>query len=213
VQSVVKKTSAPDATPTFALVPEAGIPVRGYKFSGGRVIATERGGTQIGRMKKLELDDAVYAALEQLAAARKLTPAGLVASLVDPGQPALAGDHLIFFFASADFTRLGDPIDRYLALLAWCARHYAVDFADFISHQESGRRYLAWHRDEINEARARNLARQIDGTQFWAVMTIDDATRRRFVDRLLEFIGCHDETVTLADRALGFGGEARLRSA
>ncbi len=158
-------------------------------------------------MKKLELADDVYAALEQLAAARKITPAALVAALVDPARPtALAGDHLLFFLASAEFTRLGDPIDRYLELLAWCARNYAVDFADFISHQESGRHYLAWSRAEINEARARNHARQIDGTQFWAVMTIDDATRRRFVARLLEFIGCHDETVALADRALGFGG-------
>ncbi|MEJ1972409.1 MAG: hypothetical protein WDM96_08115 [Lacunisphaera sp.] len=94
-----------------------------------------------------------------------------------------------FFLARAEFSRLGDPIDRYLALLAWCARNYAVDFADFIAHQESGRHYLAWNRDEINEARARNLARPIDGTQFWAVMTIDDATRLRFVTRLLEFIG------------------------
>ena len=163
-------------------------------------------------MKKLELEDEVYAALAQLAAARQLTPAALVAALVDPASPALGGDHLLFFLASAEFTRLGDPIDRYLALLAWCARQYAADFADFISHQDSGRHYLAWHREEINEARARNLARQIDGTQFWAVMTIDEGTRRRFVARLLEFIGCHDETMALADRALGFGaaGAGRL---
>jgi len=156
-------------------------------------------------MKKLELDDEVYAALEQLAAARQLTPAELVAGLVDPAPPGQAGDHLRFFLGSAEFTRLGDPIDRYLALLAWCARSYAVDFADFIAHQESRRHYLAWGREETNEARARNLARQIDGTQFWAVMTIADDTRRQFVARLLEFIGCHDETVALADRALGFG--------
>jgi negative regulator of replication initiation len=155
-------------------------------------------------MKKLELSDEVFATLERLAAAKKLSPAELVAALVEAKRPALIGDHLLFFLASDEFMRIGDPIDRYLALLAWCARTYATDFADFISHQESGRHYLAWNRDEINEARARNHARQIDGTQFWAVMTIDDATRRRFVCRMLEFIGCHDETVTLACQALGF---------
>jgi len=154
-------------------------------------------------MKQLELSDEAYAALQRLAAAKNLSPADLIATLVDPARPPLAGDHLLFYLASADFTRLADPIDRYLALLAWCARHYAGDFADFISHQESGRRYLAWNRDEINEARSRNHARQIDGTQFWAVMTIDDATRSRFVCRLLEFIGCHDETVAHACQALG----------
>jgi len=160
-------------------------------------------------MKKLELSDEVYAALERLARARQVSPADLVAALVDPPQPALAGDHLLFFLAREEFTRLADPTDRYLALLAWAARNYAADFADFISHQESGRRYLAWNRDEINEARGRNHARQIDGTQYWAVMTIDDEARLRFVARLLEFLGCHDETVVLAGRALGFSATSR----
>ena len=37
-------------------------------------------------------------------------------------------------------------------------------------------------------------------------MTIDEATKRRFVCRMLEFIGCHDETVVQACRALGLAG-------
>jgi len=164
-------------------------------------------------MKKLELSDEVYAALERLAAARQLSPAGLVSALVNPAQPVLAADHLLFFLAREEFTRLADPVERYLALLAWAARNYAADFADFISHQDSGRRYLAWNRDDINEARARNHARQIDGTQYWAVMTIDDASRLRFVSRLLEFIGCHDETIVLARHALGFGAAGGRQSA
>ena len=163
-------------------------------------------------MPKLELSDDAYAALVRLAAAKNLSPAELIATLVDGERPALAGDLLLFHLTSPEFTRLDDPIDRYLALLAWCARNYACDFADFIAHQESGRYYLAWNRDEINEARARNHARQIDGTQFWAVMTIDDATKRRFVRRMLEFIGCHDETVSLACRAIGWGEPAGRRS-
>jgi negative regulator of replication initiation len=124
------------------------------------------------------------------------------------GWPQLAGDRLLVHLAGAEFAALADPTERYLALLAWCARIDATDFADFIAHQESGRRYLAWSRAEINEARARNQARPIAGTPFWAVMTIDDATRRRFVCRLLEYIGCHDATVTAACRALGFAAPA-----
>jgi len=158
-------------------------------------------------MKKVEISDEAYAALERLAAAKNLSPADLLAALVDPARPPLAGDTLLFYLAGAEFTRLADPIDRYLDLLAWCAKNYATDFADFISHQESGRRYLALSREEVNETRNHNRARQIDGTQFWAVMTIDDATRGRFVRRLLEFIGCHDETVAHACRALGLGSE------
>jgi negative regulator of replication initiation len=162
-------------------------------------------------MKQLQLPDETYAALERLAAAKKLTLPELIAALVDARRPALAGDRLLFFLLSGEFTQLGDAIDRYLALLAWCARNYATDFADFISHQESGLHYLAWNRDEINGARARNHARQIDGTQYWAVMTLDDGTRRRFVCRMLEFIGCHDETVTAACRALNLPAPSGFR--
>ena len=154
-------------------------------------------------MKRLELSDEAYARLQRLADAKNLTPAELVATLVEPARPPLAGDALLFHLASEEFTRRTDPVDRYLDLLAWCARHYATDFADFIAHQASVRRYLSLNRDEFNEARALNRARQIDGTQFWAVMAIDDATRGRFVRRLLEFIGCHDETVAHACHALG----------
>lgn len=157
-------------------------------------------------MKKIELSDEAYAALQRLAAGKNLSPAEIVEAMVGAGRPPLAGDNLLFFLTSAEFTAQTDPTERYLALLAWCARNYAGDFADFISHQESCLRYLTFNRDEINEVRARNHARQIDGTQFWAVMTIDEATKRRFVCRMLEFIGCHDETVVQACRALGLAG-------
>ena len=156
-------------------------------------------------MKKIELSEEVYETLQQLAAAKNLSPSEVIAAMLSAGRPPLPGDNLLFFLTSAEFTGLPDTVERYLALLAWCARNYAGDFADFISHQESGLRYLALNRDEINELRAHNHARQIDGTQYWAVMTIDDTQKRRFISRMLEFIGCHDETVAPASRALGLG--------
>ena len=41
-------------------------------------------------------------------------------------------------------------------------------------------------------------ARQIDGTQFWAIMNIDTATKRRFLARVLDFIGYRDAVIELA---------------
>jgi hypothetical protein len=154
-------------------------------------------------MKKLELSDEAYEALQRLAAAKNLSPAEVIDTMLGASRPPLAGDNLLFFLTGAEFTAHTDQTERYLTLLTWCATNYASDFADFISHQESGLRYLMCSREEINETRAHNHARQLDGTQFWAVMTIDEVTKRRFVCRMLEFIGCHDETVTQACRALG----------
>ncbi|MBI2496593.1 MAG: hypothetical protein HYV75_01220 [Opitutae bacterium] len=156
-------------------------------------------------MKKVELSDEAFITLERLAAAKNLSPAGLITALIGADRPPLAGDNLLFFLTRTEFTALADPAARYLALLSWIARNYACDFAAFITHQENGRRYLMLSRDEVNEVRSHNHAVQLDGTQYWAVMTIDDATKRRFVCRLLEFIGCHDETVAQACRALALG--------
>ena len=162
-------------------------------------------------MNKPVENDETHAALQRLAVAKNLSPAEVIAAMVKDGRPPLGGDHLLFHLTGADFPATAGPLERYLALLAWCATNYAADFADFISHQESGLRYLMFNRDEINEVRAHNHARQIDGTQFWAVMTIDDVTRRRFVCRLLEFIGCHDETVVQACRSLGLAEASGFR--
>ena len=160
-------------------------------------------------MKNVELSDEAYAALQRLAAAKNVSATEVLTAMLGADRQPLAGDNLLFHLVSAEFTALSDPIERYLALLAWVAKNYSCDFADFIEHQESGLRYLMLNRDEIHEVRERNHARQIDGTQFWAVLTIDDATRRRFVCRLLEFIGCHDETVTQAIRALNLADAGR----
>ncbi len=164
-------------------------------------------------MKTVELRDETFAALERLAAANSLTLDQLLTAMLREGHPLLDGDNLVLFLASAEFRALVDPTERYLALLAWCATNHASDFADFISHQESGHRYLMLSSEEVHEVRAHNHARQIDGTQYWAVMTIDPMSKRRFVRRLLEFIGSRDETVTEACRDLGLAASdsERLR--
>jgi negative regulator of replication initiation len=154
-------------------------------------------------MKTLELSDETHAALQGLAARRNLTVDQLLASLLQEARSPLDAGDLRSFLAGPFFLSLADSTERYLALLAWCATNHAADFADFISHQESGHRYLMLSREEVQEIRAHNHSRQIDGTQYWAVMTIDPKSKRRFVRRLLEFIGCPDEAVTEACRALG----------
>lgn len=159
-------------------------------------------------MKTIELSDETWAALHHLAKSRKLNLEELISTLVRESHAALGDDNLRVFLAGAELRALTDPTERYLALLAWCATNYASDFADFISHQESGHRYLMLSHDEVQAVRAHNHARQIDGTQYWAVMTIDPKSKRRFVRRLLEFIGCHDQTVAEACRTLGLDDAA-----
>jgi negative modulator of initiation of replication len=152
-------------------------------------------------MKNVELNDETFESLQRLAAAKHLTPEKLLADLLGANRP-VCGDYLLFHLTGGDLVKLADPADRYLALLAWVARNHATDFADFISHQANARRYLRMSQAETDAIRRQHVTRQIGGTHYWAVMNIDAATKGRFVRRLLEFIGCHDETVAEAIRVL-----------
>ncbi|MFI5337397.1 MAG: hypothetical protein ACHQ5A_11470 [Opitutales bacterium] len=159
-------------------------------------------------MRTVVLSEEAYTALERLAADWRQPAAEVLETLLGAG-PSPEADGLLFHLLGAEFAAQTDPEERYLGLLAWIARHHAADFSSFLSRQDSARRYLLLDRDEVNAIRASHPARQIDGTPYWAVMGLEAATRRRFVRRLLEFIGCHDETVALAVRLLGLDNSGR----
>jgi negative regulator of replication initiation len=153
-------------------------------------------------VKNVELSDEAYDRLQRIASARQQTPAEVLTSLLAEDDAAHDAS-LRAALRSREIAASSDPADRYLGLLSWVAKNHAADFADFISHQDSARRYLLLSRHEVNAIRQQHLTRQIDGTQYWAVMNIDCHTRTDFVRRLLEFIGCHDAAVSAVIHELG----------
>ena len=161
-------------------------------------------------MKHIELSDAVYAALQRLATDAGATPDEVLASLLSvPAASPEAAEPLAAFVVGAEFRTASTNDDKYLALLGWVATRHAEEFAEFIRGQSGGRRYLSMSREEIVEACRGHRARQIDGTQYWAVLNLDAATKRRFLGRLLEFIGYRDAVIDFVCGAIGLRGAAR----
>lgn len=155
-------------------------------------------------MKQIEVSDEVYSALQQLARGFHRTPDAVLANLLNiPGAPDDAADPLAAFLLSPEFRAKFTDADRYLAILAWIAARHPADFAEFIRGLESGRRYFGLTRDEVVATCRHNQARQIEGTPFWAIMNIDSATKRRFLARVLEFTGYHEDGIELACATLG----------
>ncbi len=147
-------------------------------------------------MKTIEVSDGVFAALQQLATGFNRTPDEVLASLLNvPGAPAEAAEPIAAFILSSDFRTKFTDADRYLALLGWIAARHAGEFSEFILSQSSGRRYLSMTREEILETCRHNQARQIPGTHYWAIMNIDSATKRRFLARVLEYIGYREAVI------------------
>jgi negative modulator of initiation of replication len=58
-------------------------------------------------------------------------------------------------------------------------------------------------REAIVDQCRHNQARQIPDTHYWAIMNIDTATKRRFLSRVLEFIGYREDIVDFACNAIG----------
>lgn len=154
-------------------------------------------------VKSIDVSEPVYAALEQLAAESHRTPDEVLASLLDLPAAGAATDPLSDYLLGAEFRTNVPDADKYLALLAWVAGHHPTEFAEFIRHAASGRHYLGMTREEVLEACRHHQARQIDGTPYWAIMNLDPTTKRRFLARVLTFIGYDEPRIAAACAALG----------
>jgi negative regulator of replication initiation len=161
-------------------------------------------------MKNIEVSDDVYEALQRLATEVRRTPDEVLASLltVPSGSPE-AAEAIAAFVLSTEFRAKFSDAEKYLSLLSWVAKRHATELGEFIRSQSGDRHYLGMSREEIIETCRHNQARQIDGTQFWAIMNIDLATQRRFLGRLLEFIGYRDAVIQFVCSAFGAPGFAR----
>jgi negative modulator of initiation of replication len=161
-------------------------------------------------VKKIEISDEVYAALQELATGFHGTPDDVLASLLNiPRASAEATEPLAAFVLSADFRAKATDAEKYLSILAWIAERHAAEFGEFILAQSTGRRFLGLSREEIIEACRHNQARPIAGTHYWAIMNLDTATKRRFLARVLEFIGYRDAVVEFACGAIGLRSGGR----
>jgi negative regulator of replication initiation len=158
-------------------------------------------------MKHIEVCDEVYDALRKLTTDFHQTPNDVLAALLKVGVTPTAGDEpLIGFLRSAEFRTKFTDAEKYLAILGWIAAKHTPEFKEFIlslSGSTSGRRYLGLSREEILEQCRHNQARPIPNTQYWAIMNIDTATKRRFLSRVLEFIGYRENIVDFACGVIG----------
>lgn len=158
-------------------------------------------------MKTIEISEEVYERLKKLTTGFDQSPNDVLAMLLNVGSaPNDPGEPLVSFLLGTEFRTKFTDADRYLGILGWIAVTYEAEFKEFIrslSASPSGRRYLGMTHEEIVETCRHNQARQIPSTQFWAIMNIDTATKRRFLARVLEFVGYDDDLVEFVCGVIG----------
>lgn len=157
-------------------------------------------------MPNLALTDELFDHIRKRAAAQGCSEAEVIAELLNLPSERIKANPLVAFTDSAEFRVKASDADRYLAILGWVARHHGADLSDFIAHQDSGRVYLSMSAEEIRETCRHNQARQIPDTHYWAIMNLDTPTKRRFLRRLLVFVGHPDDVIEHVSSAFGGRG-------
>jgi negative modulator of initiation of replication len=158
-------------------------------------------------VKNIEISDEVYESLKKLTTDFHQSPNDVLAALLSlPPTLTAESEPLIAYMLGAEFRTKFTDADKYLAILGWIAAKHASDFNEFIlslTSGPSGRRYLGLSREEIVDQCRHNQAREIPGSHYWAIMNIDTATKRRFLSRVLEFIGYREEIIDFACGVIG----------
>ena len=158
-------------------------------------------------MKNIEVSEEVYDTLKSLTTDFHQSPNDVLAALFNlPAADMGASEPLIAYMLGAEFRAKFTDADKYLAILGWTAARHSSDFKEFIislTNGPSGRRYLGLSREAIVAQCQHNQARQIPGTHYWAIMNLDTPTKRRFLSRVLEFIGYREEIIDLVCGAIG----------
>jgi negative modulator of initiation of replication len=158
-------------------------------------------------MKKIDVSDDVFDALKRLTSDFNQSPNDVLATLLNIGPvPSESDAPLVGFLLGSEFRAKFTDADRYLAILGWIAARHGSEFNEYIlslSASPGGRRYLGLSREAIVEQCRHNQAREIPDTHYWAIMNIDTATKRRFLSRVLEFIGYREDVVELVCSVIG----------
>jgi negative modulator of initiation of replication len=157
-------------------------------------------------MPHIDLPDDLHAHIRKRAVAKGCTESEIIAELLNQPSERIKAHPLVAYTSSAEFRVKATDADRYLALLGWVARNNGADLSDFILHQDSGRVYLGMSAEEIRETCRHNQARPIPESHYWAIMNLDTPTKRRFLKRLLVFIGLTDYVIEHVCGTLGSRG-------
>jgi negative modulator of initiation of replication len=158
-------------------------------------------------VKKIEVSEDVYEKLKSLTTDFGQSPNDVLATLLNVGAARGASEEpLVSFVLGTEFRTRFTDADKYLGILGWVGVKHGAEFKEYIrslSSGASGRRYLGMTQAEIVEQCRFNQARQIPNTQFWAIMNIDTATKRRFLSRVLEFVGYDDDLIEFVCSIIG----------
>lgn len=163
-------------------------------------------------MKTIEIDEEVYATLARRAVGFGQTPNGVLRNLLNLGEVAKGrptdflekspvasfNSGLSGLVQDQGYTSL-NHVGRFLAILSWLCKESPARVRDLLDLNRGGRPYFSDSKERLKKAVPYAQVRQVPGTEVWAMVTIENKTKRKILAELLDRYGHPREVV---DRVL-----------
>ncbi len=168
-------------------------------------------------MKTLHIEDELFNEINKLATGifthsdviRKLLRQNLVpnseiqtadAKITSPQQGSITE-----FVQSSRYQAVRKTGDRYLIVLSWINKHRPNEFKKVEDFQRGKRKYFAKNSESILESGKGNIkAKQIPGSPFWTLVTLDSSSMRSVLTDVLHLTGFKiDEIKTVVETIQG----------
>jgi negative regulator of replication initiation len=169
---------------------------------------------------QIRVDEQVLAELSKRAVGFNVTPNDVLRRILDlevPSPLSIPKESLrpiAKFIQSQAFTTLHQAVDRYLALLGWLYAQQQASFSDAALRFHRGRRmYFAKSEKEILESGDGISAKPIPQSPFWALVTLDNKSKRIVIEEMFRTLGYSKDDIQIALDKLADSGIRRGRNA
>ena len=153
-------------------------------------------------MKTLHIDDELFAEIDKLATGifthsdviRKLLSQKSAPNIESPASNGKLTSpqqgSITEFVQSSGYQGLRKTGDRYLIVLGWINKHRPNEFKRVEDFQRGKRKYFSKNSEAILESGKGNIkAKQIPGSSFWTLVTLDSSSMRSVLTDVLHLTG------------------------
>lgn len=154
-------------------------------------------------MHTIEIDSDVFRALEGRASGFGRTPndvlralLGLNGRVAGKGASTSEQDVIAQFLESPEFKANREAEAKYLALLGCLYRHHKSQFSSIEAYGRGNRLYFAQDPKKIHARAEYANTKQIPGTPYYAMTTLDNQTKRKVLAYALELFGYKPTTIS-----------------
>jgi negative regulator of replication initiation len=154
-------------------------------------------------MKTIHLDDDVFTEIDKLATGifshsdvirklLKMTPSERVESVnsLKTSSGSVSKGGIVSLMQSPEYQLLRSGIDKYLTVLSWLHRNRRNEFDKVLEYRRGNRIYFAKSQRAVEQGGGGNIhAKQIPGSDYWVLATLDHKSKREILHDVLHLLG------------------------